>query len=444
MKQKSNKHLGIEERLVIEKMLDNGNSPADIAHALNRPRKTIISEIQRHKQVIKSKDNDCLEYVSKTCKERNACKHQCNDKLCKLCKYTQCYKVCSNYVKAYCDKLEQSPHVCNGCNKLNRCNYDKYIYKAIKANTIANATLHDKRSGFDLTETELKTIDDMVSPLIKNGHTPYSVVQVLGNKLPISEATLYRMIDAGILSCRNIDLPEKVRRKPSKLKKRKNKDAYAVLTSAKLGHMWSNYLKFITENDVMTVQMDCVIGKRDDTTALLTLHWEVPHFQIAILLDSHTAEGVVKALDIIEEMLGLELFREMFPIILTDNGEEFTDIEGMQRSCTVEGESRTYVYFCEPNRSDEKGECERNHREMRKIIPKGTSLEPFMQSDICLMINHLNSYSRRSLSGKCPFDLAKTIFPKDFFLMLGLEQIPPDEVVMKPSLLSHIYKKNIG
>ena len=436
-----NKHLDVNERLVIEKMLDNGNSPSAIAKALNRPRKTITTEIKKHITVVSTEKNDCLEYISKTCKERNACTHHCDYKLCRNCKKINCYKVCEDYVKAHCDKLYKSPYVCNGCEKIYYCNHDKQYYKALKADTMANATLHDKRSGFDLTEQQLKEIDDMVSPLIKKGHTPYSVTQILGDSLPVSESTLYRLIDKRALSCMNLDLPERVNRKIPQLKKRKNRDAYAILTAAKVGHLWSDYLKYIAANDIMAVQMDCVIGKRTDKATLLTLHWETPHFQIAILLDSHSAKSVVEALDKIEITLGLELFREMFPIILTDNGEEFTDIEGLQRSCTIEGENRTFIFFCEPNRSEQKGECERNHRLSRRIIPKGTSLELYMQEDINSMVNHVNSYPRKSLGGKCPFDLAKTLFPKDFFVLLGLEQIPSNEVVMLPSLLNYGCKK---
>ena len=336
-KAKQNRHLDVNERFVIEKMLDTGNSPAKIAEVLNRPRKTITNEIINHTLFVASDKNDCLEYINKTCKERNACSRYCDHKLCRNCKSVDCYKVCQNYTKSYCDKLDKSPHVCNGCERMYRCNHDKMLYKALKADAMSQALLHDKRAGFNLTEKELQEIDRLVSPLVKKGHTPYSVTQILGDKLSVSESTLYRLIDKQALSCINMDLPERVGRKSPKLKKRRSKDAYAVLTKAKVGHLWSDYLKYIAENDVMAVQMDCVIGKKTDHATLLTLHWEVPHFQIALLLDTHTSGSVVKALDIIETSLGLELFRKMFPIILTDNGEEFTDIDGMQQSCNRVG-----------------------------------------------------------------------------------------------------------
>ena len=130
------------------------------------------------------------------------------------------------------------------------------------------------------------------------------------------------------------------------------------------------------------------------------------------------------------------MFKRMLPIILTDNGQEFTDIAGMERSCTVEGELRTKIFFCEPNRSDQKGACERNHREMRKIIPKGkTSLDEFMRKDICLMMDHVNSFVRESLYDKCPYEAAESLYPKEFLDDLNFTRIPPNEVILNPSLL---------
>ena len=93
-------------------------------------------------------------------------------------------------------------------------------------------------------------------------------------------------------------------------------------------------------------------------------------------------------------------------VLLTDNGHEFCDIMGIERS--LYGGIHTKVFFCDSNRSDQKGVCEANHKLIRNIIPKGTPIDDFTQTDANLITNHINSYARMSLYGKCPYDIAIT------------------------------------
>ena len=204
------------------------------------------------------------------------------------------------------------------------------------------------------------------------------------------------------------------------------------MTISKIGHLYKDFLKYTEEHDDNVVEMDCVEGKKDDNEVLLTLHFKSWYMQLAFIMENHTASDVVKTLDKVEEVLGTELFQQMFPVILTDNGHEFTDIAGMERS--INGGIRTKIFFCEPNRSDEKGACENHHRMIRWFIPKGSSLSPYMQSDITLMMNHINSYKRKALFGKSAYEIAKTIVPEDFFYLLGLEEIEPDKIILDSSV----------
>lgn len=206
-----------------------------------------------------------------------------------------------------------------------------------------------------------------------------------------------------------------------------------VINAAKEGRKWPDYIKYINENDTLVVQMDCVEGTVDDEEALLTLHYPETHLQLAIILDRHDSKHVVEALDMIERAIGTDLFKRMFPVILTDNGQEFSRIEDMEHSC-IDGTIRTKIFFCEPNRSDEKGACENNHKLIRYVIPKGTSLHQFNQQQISLMMNHINSYRRKALGGKSPYDLASLMFPEDFFILLGIERIPEKEIILTPKL----------
>lgn len=82
----------------------------------------------------------------------------------------------------------------------------------------------------------------------------------------------------------------------------------------------------------------------------LTLHFTPYHLQLALILEEHTCEQVIHGIDSIESTLGTEL-KDMFPVILTDNGHEFAARIGLERS--INGGQRTSVYYCEPNRSNE-------------------------------------------------------------------------------------------
>ena len=104
--------------------------------------------------------------------------------------------------------------------------------------------------------------------------------------------------------------------------------------------------------------MDCVEGKKEDSKVLLTLYFTQFHMQLVFKLKEHTAKCVKELFDSLEKKLGKELFAICFPIILTDNGHEFSDIDGLENS--LFGGKRTKIFFCDPNRSDQKWQCENN------------------------------------------------------------------------------------
>lgn len=428
------KHLSQDERITIQTMLDNSAKPYEIAQTLNKSPSTIIREIRNHTKIV-PKINDCRKWS--TCGKRRICIRTYCNSVCKKCDKRNCWEICRDYEKDECPIQDASPHVCNGCDRKFNCGMEKRLYKGVDAHTEYKAELQTKRIGFDLTEDMLDKIDQKVSPLLKAGHSPYSVIQTLGDELPCSEATLYRLIDACALSARNVDLQERVKRKPRK-RRILSKDAYAIITAEKKGHLWTDYLKYIRNHGCHVVQLDCVEGKKEDKAVLLTLHWVSEHMQLYFIMDNQTSGCVVEMLDRIETAVGTEVFREAIPILLTDNGHEFMDVKGMERSCIYPDQKRTNVFFCEPNRPDEKGHCERNHRLLRKVIPKGTSLEPYDQRDITVITNHVNSYVRKSLGGMCPYDLAMERLPEDFFDLLGLELITRENVNLTPMHHGHL------
>ncbi|MCR5311024.1 MAG: IS30 family transposase [Lachnospiraceae bacterium] len=422
------KHLSIEQRVLIEDRLNKHRSIRSIAKELQVSPSTIQREIQRHIIFIKATGNDCKTRLD--CAYNHLCgKSKCHY-LCAKCQHIKCSKYCTDYEKYVCDKRNGYLTLCNGCKSVNFCVLEKCLYRGTYADREYMETLSSSRSGFDVTDKEMERIDTLASPLIKNGLSPYHVKQTLGDELPVSESTLRRMIDRCELNARNVDLRDKVKRNPRDTTRNviRNKN----LSVSKLGHFYADYLRHVEENDVFTVEMDCVEGTKEDKAVLLTLTWRELSFQIALILEEQTSDEVVKALDKLEDALGEDLFKRVFPLILTDNGTEFCNISAMETS--KRGFKRTKIFFCDPNRSDQKGTCENHHKMIRYCIPKGTSLEQFEQTDISLMMNHINSYKRKALFGKSAFDLAKGSLPEDFFVLLGLEEIEPDKIILNKQI----------
>ena len=96
------------------------------------------------------------------------------------------------------------------------------------------------------------------------------------------------------------------------------------------------------------------------------------------------------------------------------------------------------MYYCDPMQSAQKAFCERNHAELRRIVPKGTPLGGFTRADVALVASHLNSYKRPETGWAAPLELGMARFPAALFEGLGMELVAPDEVTMSPALVAHV------
>ncbi len=429
-------HLTLDDRIAIEKGLDHHESISKIARELGKDRSTISREIQRNCIVKECKSALCAYFWN--CKKNDLCPRKCGPrKHCSRCKMIKCSNTCPDYKKSddRCTRRKEQ-EVCNGCLYINdpsHCLFTQRIYKAIKADIASDERSLAARGGFNLTGEQFARIDEIVSPLLQRGLSPYAIL-ARHKDLGISVQTLYRLVECGELSAGNLDLRNQVKRKPRKgLKTRKMRNE--VVSKLKEGRKFSDFEEYMDTNNVPVVQMDTVLGLQSEMPCLLTLHLPSVHLQLALILEEHTSACVVHALDILEETLGTELFEVVFPVILTDNGTEFTDIIGMERSCLIPDRQRTRIFFCDPNRSDQKGACENNHRLIRYVLPKGTSFLPLSQTDINLMMNHINSYPRKELYGKTPYQAARLLLPEDVFDLLGLDEVPYEDLCLKPVLL---------
>ena len=154
---------------------------------------------------------------------------------------------------------------------------------------------------------------------------------------------------------------------------------------------------------------------------------------LAFLLDGKEMDGPVKTFDDLEERLGKEIFRELFPVVLTDNGSEFADPDLFEYS--PDGARRMKLFYCDPRHSEQKGEIEKNHEYIRYVLPSGSSFDDLTQEKVDLMMSHINNTARPSLQGKTPIELALQHFGSDTVGKLGLQIIKADDVCLKPKLL---------
>ena len=126
-------------------------------------------------------------------------------------------------------------------------------------------------------------------------------------------------------------------------------------------------------------------------------------------------------------------FCSLFEYILTDRGSEFGDPEALEKG--IHGIQRSSIYYCDPMQSGQKGGTEQAHTLLRMILPKGSSFEFLTQWDVNLIVNHINSTPRESLSGMTPYSLALETFGEDTLNAFQLRPIDPDKVNLTPKLI---------
>ena len=185
--------------------------------------------------------------------------------------------------------------------------------------------------------------------------------------------------------------------------------------------------------DYAVVEMDSVEGKRDSTKVLLTLFFRNSTCMLAFLREANTARSVTEIINNLYNLLGRERFCEMFQVILTDRGSEFTDPASLEFD--KEGNRRTYVFYCDPQRSNQKGGIEVTHEFIRRIIPKGTSFKDLTQDKVQLMMNHINSYTRKKLNNRSAYQLFSFLYGDEIADKLKMEAIPANEIILKPELM---------
>ena len=247
--------------------------------------------------------------------------------------------------------------------------------------------------------------------IVNDGLTPLAVLgEIKKNKMQFNTRicirTLYHYIEKGVFLHLDLKhLPLKGKRKPHKNRK---------LQASRVSRGTSIEKRPTVINDRTEFghwEMDCVEGKKKKKGTLLCLSERVTRKEIIIKLQTKTTENVVKALNIIERKYG-KLFRQVFKSITVDNGSEFADCLGMEKS--IYNGQRTKVYYCHPYCSSERGTNERLNREICRKIPKGVDIGLYSAVEIQEIEDWINNYPRSILG----FSTANELFEQQLATLL--------------------------
>lgn len=414
------KHLSLSERFDIENGLSTRKSFKEIARSLGKDCTTISREIRNHYVV---KNTGGIGRQFNNCIYRSTCPNR--GKNCNL-------NNCTEFKEQKCNLLNKPPYVCNGCKLKNQCTLTKHFYDAAYANNEYLSNLSEVRSGVMIYQNEIDNLNSILTPLIcEQNQSIHQVIINNKNKIMFSDKTIYKYIDLGILNVRNIDLPRKVRFR----NRTKATTVYKIDKKCLENRTYEDFLNYIKEHpDTPIVEMDSVEGKKGGKV-LLTIHFVNCSFMLAFIREHNDAQSVIDIFNHLQDILGINKFKELFVIILTDNGSEFSNPKEIEFDIKT-GELRTQIFYCHPSSPFEKGACEVNHELLRRILPKGTSFDDLTQNDINLIMSHINSYKRKKLNNVSPLTMFSTIYGKETVDKLGIQEIEPNSVSLSKNILN--------
>jgi len=395
MTEKKNKHMTLDDRIEIQKCLNKSMTFKAIGQRVGKDPTTISKEVKLHGKT----------HVN-----------------------------CFTKTDECCPKLLKAPFVCNGCPKRNHsnCHYQRRIYHAKTAQQEYEALLVEAREGIPLTKEEFYKTEEIISSAVKAGQNIYHAIQA--NELPVSKTTVYRHIECGYYTISKIDLPRAAKFKPRK----GNKGEY-VPKGVKIGRSFDDFLLYLEDNPSTNyVEMDTVIG-RIGGKVIMTFQFVNVDFMFGLLLDNKTAPEASSKIRFLKEKLngsGLS-FSEAFPVLLTDNGGEFSDVSAFENG--LDGQPETKLFFCDPNSPYQKPHVENNHTLFRGIVESGTSFDNFSQENVNLIFSHINAVKRKQFNGKSSYDLFSFTYSKELAEALGISYIEPKDVIQTAKLLKHLH-----
>lgn len=385
------RRITFEDRLLIEELLKLNYSQKDIARAVDTSASTISREIKNRR--------------------------------------------ISNKSDIHCPKTERYPFICYNCSYKRSCRKKKFYYNYKEAQKDYEKKLKYSRIGIDMTIDEIQYWDDFFRDKIRDKNQPIlHLFNNIKNEFPRSIQTFYKYVHKGYLpSINNEMLARSFSYKP-----RTKKQEFKTISRdniIKKGRKFDDFEKYMEQNpNASVVEMDLVIGKFEDTKCIMTLYFKNSKLMLMFIIKKYKPSGVTKVFKEIRNCLGDDIFKEMFEVILTDNGWEFSKPVDIEINYET-GEKLVNLFYTDPYSSWQKGSLERNHEFIRYIIPKGISFEDLTKKNVIDMMNHINNVQRKSLDFSTPYSLFKDEFSEDICRLLRLTQINSNDINLSYKLL---------
>ena len=439
------KHLILPQRKLIEFHLSIGENLPKIAQIVGKHPSTIRREIL-NRRMTSDKNYQCSNHV---CVHFEECRRlkiaAIGESLRK--RTPRCFDLCPDFREAVCPRIFNPPFVCNGCEKEHNCPLQKKFYIASVAQTNYEALLQVSRTGVRPSEEEIKAMDDILTPSILKGQSITAILAANKETFKTySKSIVYEWIQAGLFTVKGHNLPYAgMYKKPHKKAETKTSARHRI------GRTYIELKQWLAQNPhIIPCEMDTVEGTKNGKL-IFTFAFPKSGFALGFLREAKSAQTCTRIFNMLWELAGPNLFRKLFAAILGDNGPEFSDpwmIENY-RPDPIHNPTKLVprgvkVWYADSYSPTQKPHVERFHRELRRILPKGTSFNPFEQSHISLAISHVNSYPSELLNGKTPYEAfveefgpaAQTLLTK-----LGIQKIPPREVTLHPFLLGQKYQR---
>lgn len=276
---------------------------------------------------------------------------------------------------------------------------EHYVYKADYAQMLYNRSTSNRGRNLKIG-ADHKLAEYIETMIREKKYSPEALLRHARNEglyfsTTLCPKTIYNYLDMGLfLNVSNADLPYK---KPKK--KKKEERSTVALHNRKGRSIEKRPASILDRAEYGHWEMDTVVSAKDTgLSCLLVLSERMTREEIILKIHNKKSSTVVRALNRLEKQYGSKTFREKFQTITCDNGVEFLDAAGIEKSISTK-QPRTTLYYCHPYSSYERGTNENINRMIRRFFPKGTNFDDVTPKQVAAVETWINNYPRKIFCG---------------------------------------------